>query len=916
MSSNHLLKPSWQHQDPGRRLKAIESLIESAPKHQEIIAQIALTDTEPLVQQAAIHRLLDCQVLEELLSQDMPSSAAEERLMYLLRSSDSTHQEIITAYLGQAGADALRMIACQSPDPACRSQALGQITDQQQLLVVAADSTFARTREAAAHRVEKPELVQQLWERVRKRDKNLARKLQERLKKPRQDEQHAQEIEAKAEKIIKAMEELSASIWTPDYRFHFHGLESQWEALESEVCQAQTHAYQGAHKKVAAMVAAQDRVEAAQEQHKQLLADARALQKEALSSVTLGSQIQDWQALQQCWLDTLAVTPPGEGMRKTFTTFEITFAALAQLAQVPRATDITAAETQIERLEAAIASINLPSSLPEPAALRALHEDLQACKDARRNQRTGERAKVESISKQIAHFRSAIRRKELRAARGLRKKIQARMERPSFNHSPKLTDPLEKGDQELRELADWKDFAIQPKFIDVCEQMEALAESPQPPRQQAEQIKTLQQAWKALKAMAPDDLWQRFQQAGDKAYEPCAAFYAKQDRQRATNLEHRKVIVTQLEALAGLAEDPHWAEAPDWKDFRNQLQKLHSRWHQRAHVNHREAQETEQQYAALSTQLDAYLQAEYTVNLAHKQRLLDRANAVSSTAVTSRSLDEIKLLQKQWKEVGVTDHQEDQKLWRSFREACDMAFGTHKQQFNDARAEEKNRVAAAKQIIQNIKALAKGNAEGAPDEAKMRQLEQEIKALPELPAAIHKTLLREVSKAVALVQKAAHRFKAAAADRRLMEMRRRAELCATIEWAKDKHSSTVKALETDWDLQLLPAEQLKKMEARRNTALKKTFTEQDFQQAERERRLICIELETLLNQDSPAEDKQLRMEYQLQLLKSRGLHANQDTKKTAHQLHCRWYQIPAASKDIHPSLDARFHSLQAALSSH
>ena len=913
MSSNHLLKPSWQHQDPRRRIKAIESLIETAPKHQEIIAKLALTDPEPLVQQAAINRLLDCQMLEELLSHDMQASAAQERLMYLLRSRDSTHQEIITAYLRRAGADVLSLIACQSPEPTCRSQALERITDQQQLFVVAADSTFAQTREAAAHRVEKPELLQQLWERVRKRDKNLARKLQAQLKKPRQDEQQARKIEARAEKIIAAMQALSVSVWTPDYIFHFHGLESQWEQLESKVCPAQTETYQGANNKVAAIVEAQNRVEATQEQHKQLLADARALQKEALSSATLSSQIQGWQALQQCWLDTLAVTPPGEAMQKSFTQFATTFAALARLAQIPRVLDISAPKTQIEQLEAAVANINLPSSLPEPAALRALREDIQACKDALHNQRTGEKARVESTSKQIARFRAAVRRKELRTARGLRKKLQARMEQPGFNQAPKLIDQLEKGDQELRELADWKDFAIQPKFLELYEQMETLAESPQPPRQQAEQIKTLQQTWKALNALAPEDLWQRFQQAGAKAYKPCAAFYAAQERQRSANLEQRKVIVTQLEALAGLAEEPHWAEAPDWKDFRSQLQKLHSRWHQRANVNHREAQETNQQYATLSKQLDTYLQAEYAVNLAHKQRLLDRANAVSNTPVTRPSLDEVKALQKQWKAVGITDHKEDQKLWRSFREACDKAFGTHKQQLNESRAEGKNRVAAAKQIIQNIKALAKGNAEVPPDKAKMLQLEQEFKALPELPAEIHKTLARDVSKAVAQVQKAGHRFKAAEADRRLKEMRRRAELCATIEWAKDKHSSTVKALETDWDLHLLPAEQLKKMDARRDTALKKIFTAQDFQQAERERRLICIELETLLNQDSPAEDKDLRMEYQLQLLKSRGLHANQDTQQTTHQLHCRWYQMPAASKQIHPSLDARFHSLQAAL---
>ncbi len=913
MPSKKLLKPIWQHQDPEHRLKALGAFAETDPKHQEIIVKIALTDTEPLVQQAAINRLLDCRLLEDLLPQEAQASAAQERLMYLIRSSEDTHQDIITAYLEQARADVLTMIACQSPHSTSRSRALARITDQQRLFAVAAESTFAHTREAAASRVESPELLKQLWEKARKRDKNLARKLQERLDKPRQDERHSQQIEARAEKIITAMEEHGFSVWTPDYKFHFLGLESQWEVLGSEVNQTQTERYREANKKVAAIVAEQNRVLKTQEQQAQLLADAGALQQEALLATDLAPKIQDWQSLRQCWLDSLAVTRPERAMKKAFAQFETTFATLERLAQIPRPTDTTAPGQQIDQMEAAIAELNWSSAMPQPAALGAVMADLQHYKDVLRDQVAGEKAQVESISKQITLFRSAVRRKDLRSARGVRKKVLARMEQSTLGKSPRLIDQLEKADQELRELVDWKEFAIQPKFLELCEQMEALVEAPQSPRQQADSIKTLQQTWKALNALAPDEMWQRFQQAGAKAFEPCVAFYAEQNRQRAANLERRKVIVTQLEALANLPEQPDWAENPDWKDFRTQLHKLHNNWHKHVNVNQLEARETGKRYAALRRQLEAHLQAEYAINLVHKQRLLDRANTLASTEVTSRTLDEIKALQTQWKEIGVTDRKDDQKMWRIFRDACDRIFGTHQQQIDAGRADAKNQMTAAKKIIQSIKALAKVNTGVAPDEAKMQQLESEFKELPELPDDKQKKLNREVRKALALVHAATHKFKAAESARRLVEMRRRAEICATIEWARDKSSATVKALQTDWDLELLPAELLRQMEARRDAALKKNFSAHDFQQAERERRLICIELETLFNQDSPAEDKALRMEYQLQLLQSRGLHANQDAKSTAHQLHCRWYQIPAANKQTQIRLDDRFHGLQTAI---
>ncbi len=48
-------------------------------------------------------------------------------------------------------------------------------------------------------------------------------------------------------------------------------------------------------------------------------------------------------------------------------------------------------------------------------------------------------------------------------------------------------------------------------------------------------------------------------------------------------------------------------------------------------------------------------------------------------------------MQKQWKQVGVTDRKVDQKLWKKFRRVCDAVFNRKNEQRNSERElEEKN----------------------------------------------------------------------------------------------------------------------------------------------------------------------------------------------------------------------------------
>jgi hypothetical protein len=346
--------------------------------------------------------------------------------------------------------------------------------------------------------------------------------------------------------------------------------------------------------------------------------------------------------------------------------------------------------------------------------------------------------------------------------------------------------------------------------------------------------------------------------------------------------------------------------------MRTKLRDIRDEWRKYADVDNQKARKVGKRYGELSRKLETHLKGEYDANLARKQQLVDRALTMSAMESPAISLDQLKELQIDWKTVGITERRDDQKLWKQFQEACDAVFAKNRQRVDECRAEEKAQSDAAKKVIQAIKALAKTEAGAAPDEAQLNQLQKDYAELPALHDSVQKRLDRDQRVAVDVVHSAVSKFKQNRHTRYFLEMRRRAEICAVLESLDpEKNATKIEKILQEWKIEELPSEANQIMESRQSNALSKKFSKSDFEAAERERRLICIQLESLNGKASPAEDSALRMEYQMESLKSKGLgaNANSDSKALLEALRKRWYQIPAAAKQAQILLDERFHKL-------
>ena len=119
-----------------------------------------------------------------------------------------------------------------------------------------------------------------------------------------------------------------------------------------------------------------------------------------------------------------------------------------------------------------------------------------------------------------------------------------------------LQEHFEKARKTLGDMGDWKNFATEPKYLELCEAMERLLTSKHHPDKRFAEMKALQQQWKALDhSDISDKYWPRFQLAADKVYQPCAEFFEQRHDTRLANLERRQQYVEQMRELL---------EATDW----------------------------------------------------------------------------------------------------------------------------------------------------------------------------------------------------------------------------------------------------------------------------------------------------------------------------------------------------------------
>src|SRR5262249_23420966 len=93
----------------------------------------------------------------------------------------------------------------------------------------------------------------------------------------------------------------------------------------------------------------------------------------------------------------------------------------------------------------------------------------------------------------------------------------------------------------------------------------------------------------------------------------------------------------------------------------------------------------------------------WSANLAKKEELCAKAEALAESTEWDAAASEIKRLQAEWKTIGPVKKTRSEAIWQRFRGACDRFFARYAQRHDVARAE---RVAAREAVVVEIEAMA------------------------------------------------------------------------------------------------------------------------------------------------------------------------------------------------------------------
>jgi hypothetical protein len=512
------------------------------------------------------------------------------------------------------------------------------------------------------------------------------------------------------------------------------------------------------------------------------------------------------------------------------------------------------------------------------------------------------------LSGLIGKTHAALREGDTGRAAGLRKAIDEKL--PKFPVvPPHLAAQVRDLDAKLKELKQWKDFAVAPKRAELIQEMEALIGSTEAPQALADKIKQLQEDWKTIsKGIVSDSEadWQRFHLASQSAYKPCREHFEAQAQVRKDNLAKRRVIIDRVLAF----EAAQSAENPDWRSFTVVLREAPLEWRHHTPVERAAGRVLQEEFDAVISRLQQKLGAWYASNAAEKQALIKRAQQLIGKEAREAT-DAVKQLQQQWKGIGIVERDQEQRLWNEFREHCDAVFQKRAQvQTERMQALDSNKVKALAICEEAEQMAALSGPALLEGLAKIPQWRTALEALGELPRADERNLRDRFDRAIKRGQGAVAAARTREKEMSMSNLLQAAHLIQSYGWAvsqgaEGERDTSKQAAETFIaSIQTWPkggAQALKEAWARAEAA-----KSAEAAAHERSLRILCIRSEMAGGRSTPAEDQALRREFQMQRLVERMGQAHDANAEAPDSLAMEWLRVGAVSPTTHEALLARF----------
>jgi hypothetical protein len=778
-------------------------------------------------------------------------------------------------------------VARRTQDAERRRIAIAGIRAEDPLIELALTAGHAETRMAAAERVQTPEGLRKLAATAKKKDHGVARLARQRV----DAMEDSLDQRAEADAILAELEALAAKpgpILTAVVE-----LNRRWQALDMSADTARIARCEAARQAVLARFDREQDEQRARARFEHRLREWLATLGPPAAADALDGLRTELAALReeaQGRGDDAALSRLEEAAQR-IELWEQERLALAGAEALVVEAEQLAASTSIDNAQLPERWQVLDPAIRTPDLTRRFEAALTVVEQRRAALVRVAQQEASAVRQQIHGLlhasEQALAAGQLRAARAATDEI--RKLKAGAGPLPKpTTQRLGRLAQQLAEFERWESFGQQSARTQLCERAEAAAAHPPDIQQLALDVQKLRSEWKALDqqyAGVPKALWKRFDDACEKAYAPVAKHFAEVAAQRKEARKQREDFIARAAAHAPTL----LAEPRDWRAIERWLRDTDQAWREGnlGSVEPRAWKKLDARLKAELAPLRAALSAAREQAKAGRQLVIEEAAALASKAMERDTPSQIRAIQARWQEQAkamALERRDERALWEQFRAACDAVFNARqaKRKEEEGRKHENRR--ALEDICAGLEQLA---LTADKDDQEMRRILRDLQEQWKKQGGGSDPALRGVESRFKAAKTAVESAMSARVRSRKMAvwqtLAAKELLCEefdgwvrSIQGTADASTRSAAAQERWAALPALPAAWEQKMIARRDAALRAlsdAAANGDYlkriEHGGESRREGLLELELLLDLDSPAEFQPQRRALQLKQLRER-----------------------------------------------
>ncbi len=260
---------------------------------------------------------------------------------------------------------------------------------------------------------------------------------------------------------------------------------------------------------------------------------------------------------------------------------------------------------------------------------------------------------------------------------------------------------------ELKELDRKKNLESK---IELCEKAEQLLEY----EVIRDAVKELNELHEEFKHIGPvpkemqEVVWQRFKSASDAVYNRRKDYVSSLKKELHENLESKKQLVEDVAKFNEFDSD----KISEWNDKTKEILDLQKKWESIGGLPREHSKEINKHFWSSfksffnnKNKFFKKLEGQRDDNLLKKEDLVKRAEELKDSNDWEKTAEQLKELQREWKDIGPVPEKNRNEVYKKFKKACDTFFNKRREHSKEVESEYKVNLKKKEEICTEIEKM-------------------------------------------------------------------------------------------------------------------------------------------------------------------------------------------------------------------